>query len=223
MKLKGILFFFAVGCLPLSASITLNVQLGVAYDSLNSAVPDGTLWMLTSSPDANFAGGFGLDQGLSTSGDADSVFSAGQALQVGNILGGDQIFAMGAFNGAASSGVTGIYAAGLSLNLGINGLDQGDGYAFYWFPGSTFTGSGTEVVGNEVGGVNSNTVDPLSGTNPMVIPADGVNTLSQGAADDLVLGGATPAANLTAVVLVPEPSTLLLSALGVLALLRRKR
>ncbi len=221
MKIKTTLAVLGLLTTFATASVNLNLQFGTAYSSFNAPVPDGTLWILATSNDSTFAGGFGLNQALSTSGNADSAFSIGQTLQVGNVIGGDTIFAMGGFNGVTLGAGPGIFNDARVFELGVNSLDAGESFAFYWFPGSVFTGTGTELVGNEVGGVNSNVNDTAAGQGAMVVPADGA-VVSLGAASTDI-GGVVPIANFTAVRLIPEPSTLLLSAFGFVGLLRRKR
>lgn len=199
------------------ASVTLTTGFGVAYTSTGVAVPDGTLWALVVDTDGNstFSGGFGLNSTLTESG-ANSVFTLGQTLAVGTLLGGDAIFAMGGFNGTAVAGMAGLSLDSVTTNYGTNGLAAGKNIAFYWFPGATVA---NPKVGSQVGGFNSNTDAAVLGG--MVLPPDGANVPVGGGTTDL--GGTLPNARLTAVNLIPETSTALLGALGALGLLRRRR
>ena len=200
------------------ASITLDFQAGRAFNSFGTRVLDGTPYALLVSADNVFAGGFGLNQGLGTIGNANTTFSTGQAFTLGSVLGSDTVFGVGVFNGLANSGEQGLYAGALPFNLGSNGLAAGLSYAFYFFPGGTLV-SNTVTIGNQVGGINNNRTE--AGLQPMVIPADGTTITTGAASTDF--GGTLTNAQFTAVNLVPEPSALLLSSLGFLALLRRKR
>jgi len=82
---------------------------------------------------------------------------------------------------------------------GSDGVTQGDAFRLVWFNPS----------GNSAGFISNGS---------FVIPADG-NTADVSA----IFRGADPLRPATGITIVPEPSTLLLSALGALALLRRKR
>lgn len=82
---------------------------------------------------------------------------------------------------------------------GANGVNQGDAFRLVWFDPS----------GSSAGFVHDGS---------FVIPAD-----SSTADFSAVFRGADPIRPATGISIVPEPSTLLLSVVGVLALLRRKR
>jgi MYXO-CTERM domain-containing protein len=102
-------------------------------------------------------------------------------------------------------------------------LATGLKYAFYYFPGATYT-AGVNTIGSQVGGVNSNTNAPDAGLDAMIIPADSA-LVNQGAATIGDWSGLQTNSQFTAVNLttVPEPSAALLGAVGVLGLLRRRR
>lgn len=215
MKLKLIGLIFGLGSLPAMASVTLQTQFGVAYNSLNAQVPVGTLWALVVDTDNNssFAGGFGLDQSMQTIG-ANVTFATGQVLTVGALLGGDTIFAVGGFDGG------GIASDTITFDLGTLGITAGRNFAFYWFPGSQYaSGNSGTITGNQAGGVHTSTAE--GGLAAMQIPADGSNIDIGAATSDA--GGTLPNSRFTAVQLIPEPSTMLLGAFGALGLLRRRR
>lgn len=209
-----------------NAAVTLNTDFGNAYNSSGVAVGTGTLWALVVDHDTNntFAG-FGLDGSLysanvSSPGIANNFFTANQTISLGGVVGGGTVFAMGGFSGNDGSTVNQVIT-----DLGINGLVAGRNFAFYWFAGAAFTGvqSNPQTISNQVGGIQNNTSNVGGGgfTTGMVIPADG-NTVTVGA-NNIARGGSIANNEFLSVTLIPEPSTLLLSALGVLALLRRRR
>lgn len=211
--------------LPLHATVTLNIQFGVARDSLGVAVEDGTLWALIvdTNNDSSFTG-FGLDSRLANTTTADGYFTPNQELSVGGTIGGDTIFAMGAFNGTANAEITGLALSTLALTLGQNGLTAGRNFAFYWFPGATYSGAESpSIVGSQVGGINSSVVDTGASLDALVIPVDGTS-LNPGVGTSEVTGGTVSsdfhAVNLTA---IPEPSSALLAVFGSLLLFRRRR
>lgn len=221
MKMKllaPLLMMLGIGAA--SASVTLSTQFGEATNVSGALVPDGTLWILVvdTNNDSTFAGGFGLNSSLGVGG-ANTTFTAGQSLSIGNVLGGDTIFAMGGFNGNAG-GTPGLTADTLLLNLGENGLAANRNFAFYWFPGATYAGGNSATIGNQVGGIHQG-ADAGASLDAMVIPADG-NTVAPGAATN-EYGGSVADSRFQAVQLIPEPSTALLGAIGALGLLRRRR
>jgi hypothetical protein len=222
MKLKLALLAIVLGvAATASATVTLNTQFGYAYGASGALVPDNALWILVvdTNGDNSFGGAFGLNSSLSESG-ANSLFTSGQSISVGGLLGNDTIFAMGGFSGTAGLGL-GTTADTLILTLGQNGLTAGANYAFFWFTDSQYSGGSTGTVGSEVGGIHGS-ADSAAGLEPMVVPPDSssINTGTATAAD---WDGSKSQAQFTAVRLIPEPSTMLLGAFGALGLLRRRR
>ena len=216
------------------ATVTMNTQFGVATATSAAAVPDGTLWaLIVDNGDNTLPGGLALNSGLNSSVNS-SVVSAfnGVNFTLGTVFGGaggDTVFALGAFNGTGVLGVAGSTSNSVAgLTLGVNGLVAARNFAFYFFPGVTFTTqSATYTANGQVGGMNSTSADAGAGTGPMVIPSEGATTnpgASTFAGGDL--GGSTPDATFRAVAIsaaIPEPSAALLGAIGVLGLLRRRR
>jgi PEP-CTERM motif len=222
----------SVGILILTSSVkatvTFGTQFGTATDTSGNAVSDGTLWaLIVDNGDNSFASTFGLDSSLKSfstidSNKINSVFG-GQSLAIGSMFAGDTVFAVGGFDsqvltipGTSSTTITG-------LDITANGLSANAKFAFFFFPGVTFTTeNATYRLGSQIGGINSNIADVPAGTEAMVIPAEG-NTGLFGANTPGDLGGSYPATSFQAVDLVPEPSSAFLASLGVLGLLRRRR
>ena len=213
-----------------SATITMNYFFGRAFQTDGSSpIQNNALWIMLADTDDNnsFYGGFGLTQSLHEDGDANSVFTAGQSLSVGQVLGGDTIFAMGGFDNDSFSGPGGTAGSLAGMTLGTNGLATGREYAFYFFGDVTYSGSGTgtfgahsQNIGSLVGGFQLNVAE--NGNVAMVIGAD-ISSESHGAFDPGTAPGTLTAGDFTSVALIPEPSALLLTGLGGLMLLRRRR
>lgn len=235
MKLT-IFALLVVFVIPSQATISLNVQFGVATDSSGVSVADGTLWALVAdTDDNNIFTGFGLNSNLSDSAMADTYFNVNQPLAIGQSIDGDVVVAMGAFNGSAEFGVAGVIST-LLADMAYDSSPTGTGvaenrdFAFYWFPAATYTGAGSysiatnyseASIGNQVGGINVATADAGAGTGAMVFPSDGSLTDPIGA-NTSELGGSVANSSFQAV-MIPEPSALALLGLGSLFLLRRKR
>ncbi len=222
MKTKLALLILVTATLPAGATVLLNTQFGAAFTSANTTVADGTLWVLigNTNADASIAG-TAINSTLIAA-TANTLFTAGQSINLGSVIGGDTVFAMGGFNGAAP----GIDASALTLTYGVNGTAANQAFAFFWFPGATFagdpitSGSSAKTIGSQVGGLNTTSADGVFDIG-MTLPADGWIG-SSGAAN--VDGGGTLAdSRFTAVNLIPEPSAALLGAIGALGLLRRRR
>ena len=216
------------------ATITINGQFGQAF-AVNgtTTMPNGTLWALIVDGGDSVLPGMNVNSSLAqtaASGAAgvtliNTTFS-GKSFTLGTLFGTDTVFAMGKIDSLVS-GAAGGAAPALNLTLGVNGLVTGRNYGFYYFPGLTFTTtSATYTVGSSVGGINSALADSGAGTSGMVIPSDGA-TVTQGVSTSAggAFGGSTPDSSFKAVALnaVPEPSAILLGAIGALGLLRRRR
>lgn len=216
-----------------NAALTVNLQIGVAKDMSGVGVADGRLWALVADTNNDgIFGGFNINQTLTSSVAADTHFNVNQNLDIGSLINSDTVVAMGRFTGG------GIGQAGLQISTiagipyNVSGVLSGYRYAFYWFPEATYTGSGNLTVtsyggnqiGGQVGGMNTTTGDGTAGTGGMTFLGDGsTNSPASGlSTSDSIAGGSNPTGYLQAVA-IPEPSTFLLSSLGVLALLRRRR
>lgn len=218
MKAKVILLMFTATVISAPAAVTLNTQFGTAFDSSGVAVANGTLWALVVDVGSNGFTGFGANSSLASQPalTADAFFTAGQSLAVGGNLNGNTIFRMGGFNGAGP----GITDGPVGITYGVNGTAAGLNYAFYWFPGATFTGGSSETIGSQVGGINTTSNDGIFDFG-MVLPPDGA--LASTGAATAEGGGSLADSSFQAVNLIPEPSAALLGAIGALGLLRRRR
>ena len=209
------------------ASNTLSLTAGVCATKTGSAVPDGTLWvlMVDSGGTANALPQLNLDSSITSSGAAFNQSPFWYAsLSVGSVIQGDTVFAMGKVDSTAS-GISGVLLASVVAQYGLNGISSGKNYGLYWFPGVTYTAPGTYQVGwgsGEVGGIQTTTGDTGVGFTGMVFPADTGADLSPGALTT-DQGGSFAPSSFQAVNLIPEPSSMLLGALGALGLLRRRR
>jgi hypothetical protein len=217
MKLTLISALLAVAALPASA-VTINLYSGIFRDSLGAALPDGTLFALVADTNANnnFGGGTTLNSTLTQS-QANSVFSIGQTLSVGSVLGGDTVFFLGALTGVSTDGTPGLLNTVVNFNLDAS--TQGLNYAIYFFPGGTLTG-GVGTIAGQAGGISSTVAEASQGG--LTIPGSNAANVNQGALD-VTNGGSLANSRFTAVNLIPEPSTMLLGAFGALGLLRRRR
>ena len=209
------------------ATISMDMSFGFCRTSAGALVPDGTLWALIvdSSGDSALPQ-LALNSGISASSSSPFWYAN---LSVGGTVGGDTVFAMGGFNGTATDiSLTGWTSASLTgVTLGTNGLVAGKNFGFYWFPGATYTGAGAYQVGNglghQVGGIQTTLIDPNNGADPMVVPTDPA-TIAPGANSiDSQGPGSLPNSQFLATSIIPEPSSMLLGALGALGLLRRRR
>jgi hypothetical protein len=141
---------------------------------------------------------------------ASSDFS-GITLNLGQLIGGARIHALGAITDADDEDYgPGFGVSGVTFAAGEEGL----AYGIYWFPGIT-QGSTLPTSGTfQVGGFFQSTTGSFAptGTFSPPSPLDNIGTAFDSSAFNAITVNA-----------VPEPSTFLLSAFGVLALLRRSR
>jgi hypothetical protein len=210
------------------ATVTLQNFSGYVYNSTSGLVATNTLWVLVVDADNNNSIlGTSLDSTLSSL-TGNSLFTANTtSINIGTNIGGDIVFAMGGFNG--TGGTLGTNFSALSLTLGTNGTAAGLDYAFVWFPGVTYSGgapitsgSNSHVIGTQVGSINRTTADGGTGFNGgMILPADG-NTVTLGASSS-AFGGTVSQAQFSAINLVPEPSSFMLTVLGVFGFILRRR
>ncbi len=228
MKSIVLAFLLLSTCLvTVRATVTVENLFGYAYDSSGNLVADNTLWVLVVDADNNNSIlGTSLNATLNSL-TGNNLFSAGDSINLGTTIGGDTVFAMGGFNGAEGTGTS---FSVLNFALGSNGALAGRNYSFVWFPGVVYSGvspitSGSlaHTIGTQVGAINRSTTDGVSQFNTgMVLPTDG-NTIATGAVTT-DFGGSATQGQFTAINLIPEPSSFLLTSLALFGfVLRRKR
>jgi len=228
LRLAFIATFLSIGSAN-SQTVTLNTAFGIAFEADGSSpVPDGTLWaMIVDDGDDVMPGGLEVNTSLQASQDefsGDSDFG-GKTLDIGTTINGDTVFAMGGFNGLNNFSTQGFNSDAINLTLGVNGVDSGEDFGFYWFPGVNYANGATLVPGigsYEVGGISESTGLDAPTPEAMIIPsppfAGSIGAVTSGAG-----GGSVPDTRFTAIT-IPEPSShfLLLSGIALL-LTRRKR
>ena len=220
--------------LPVHAGVLYELAFGAMRDSEGTALPDSTLVVLiaNTSPAEGLPGGLtGAD--LTASGlDPAAAFDqfAGQSLTVGGTINGDTIIYVGAINSEPNWFPPGmLYEPNLTYNDYPTGVAAGQAFGIYWFPGiSNYAGAPLPTNPFEMGGFHNpalNTNQSDSGMTLQVLDPAGVYKIYQLASDTAAsfeLVSATAPAAFSAV-LVPEPSAVLLAALGGLLALRRRR
>lgn len=212
----------AASIAPLWAAVTISTEFGSLRDASGAVISSTTtLYAIVYDTDNNSSmpGGLGVNESL-TVGDSATAYAAfqGKTLSQGMTIGGDTVVKWGTFNdpdGFASALLT-------SADFTASGITETAGYkyGFYWFPGIS-----TQVIPallSEIGGINEtvayvNTGSPIG----MQVPSDGA-TATTSILDSDLGGNVTDTSRFTAIA-VPEPTTLTLSALATLGLLRRRR
>ena len=210
-------------------TVTLNLAFGALRDASGTAVPDGTTVFIIANSNTSSGALPGGLQDTQSGGGLDSTLAlshfAGADLTVGQTVNLDQIIYVGSVNGIYGPGS--LDWQNVSITTGVSGVNSGTNFGVYWFPGL----SGTSVPssgGFQIGGLfNSQPIDPSNLSDVgMSIPSDGSVSLIAQVDPDIAndIGASTPhtAASFTAIA-VPEASSLALSALGLGALLRRRR
>jgi hypothetical protein len=213
--------------LPCSAAISISIQAGELLNSSSTLVSDTSLWAIIydANGDSMLPGGLELDSSLTT-GDTTAIIAAfaGKSITTGATIGLDKILWAGEVDGPGTSGVSGIGGHDLSgFTFSSLGVAAGGKWAVYWFPGLTAGGNTLPGSSFEVGGIQQTAAGGSGGDIGMVMPAvDNTGFSFAAAFIDTDHGGDIEASRFTAIA-VPEPTTLALSALGLAALLRRRR
>ena len=212
---------------PLYSASTVGFAIGAVRDSSGVVLPDGSSsWAIIVSNTGNLPGGLTDGANSITVAEAASDFE-NVTLTIGN-KGDYTIIQTGTITGSDDLlGTPGIALDTATFDLTAV-VTAGKLWGFYWFPsqpeGGTLSGT------FEVGGFAQSTPNGASGgTFGTVVPADGstetsVNFLESNL-NQSVLGGTDTGLNVSrfTAVAVPETTTLTLSALGLAALLRRRR
>jgi len=158
----------------------------------------------------------------------------GATLSNGQTIAGDKVFYAGTTVNDPVNGT--ISGTAFKIDYDALGINQNDIWGIYWFPGVSAEGAiakpGDPFGTYQTNNLDQATVDAVGATDAMLFPADTGATVRTAYYDSEVLTsfGITPTANspspsdFTAdLTVVPEPSALLLGALGSLMLLRRRR
>ena len=212
---------------PVYATSTVGFAIGAVRDASGTVLPDdSSAWAIIVSNTATLPGGLTDGANTITASEAASDFD-NITLTIGD-KGDYTIIETGTITGSEDLlGSPGVALSTATFNLsGV--VTAGKLWGLYWFPGKSV---GETLNGTyEVGGFAQSTPNVESGgTFGTVVPADGstetlVNFL-ESSLNQGVLGGTDTglsASRFTAVA-VPETTTLTLSALGLAALLRRRR
>ncbi len=213
--------------LPCSAAISISIQAGELLNSSSNMVTETSLWAIIydANGDNMLPGGLELNSSLTT-GDTTTIIAAfaGKQITTGATIGLDKILWAGEVDGLNTSGASGIGGHNLSsFTFASLGVAAGGKWAVYWFPSLTAGSNTLPGSSFEVGGIQQTTVGLSGGDIGMVMPAaDNTGSTYSAAFIDIGNGGDIADSSLTAVA-IPEPSTLVLSALGLAALLRRRR
>lgn len=236
--------FFSVTAVPLFGAVaSVNFAIGELRDASGTVISDGAgSWaiivagQLGNPPSAAVLPG-GLEDfsslGISDGSQILDDF-AFQTLSAGASIGGAYVWAVGSINGTAS-GFQGVPLQTVAFDVynppSEPGFASGTLFGFYWFPSVALSGGEISLGSTfEIGGfANSSANAASNGAGGTVVPESGNVTVqffetnfNQGQ-----LGGGDTGLSVdrfTAVsVAVPEPASLTLSAIGLAALLRRRR
>jgi hypothetical protein len=193
------------------AASSIQLEIGEMRDSSNQVILSGT-WMLvlntnntTGLPGNINPNAVGADPITSSSADTTAAANdfVGLTLNLSSIINGDKIIAIGSIG-------SGDLGAGFADGPVLFGDGQEDiAYAIYWFPGLSVGDTVPSVF--EVGGVFISSTDTFA---PRGMISPPVNVAFESAVFDVTSFTAVP---------IPEPTTLMLSALAALGLLRRRR
>ena len=214
-------FIAALLATPALATVNIQFEFGSLRDSGGTPLASTTLVLLVAdtSGDGFFPSALDLN---------------GATLSNGQTIGGDKVLYSGTTVNTPANGT--ISGTVFKIDYAALGINQGDLWAIYWFPGVSAEGA-VASPGDPYGFYRTSvldqaTVDAVGATDAMVFPADTGATVRTAYYDSQVLGtfGIASTANspdpsdyTASLTVVPEPSTIILGALGGLALLRRRR
>lgn len=230
MKKTAVVFAsFPIITLSGHAAVTLGVQAGTFLNSSSAPVSDSSLWAIVydQNGDGILPGGLTADSNL-TIADASQILAdfANKTIATGGTIGLDRILWAGVVDGVGTSGVESIgghdlNGSGSGFTFASLGVAANGKWAVYWFPGLT-SGNTLSSPTFEVGGLQR-TAPGSGGDIGMVMPS----TDTPGGSFSAYFIDATNSGDIVdsafTAVAVPETTTLTLSALGLAALLRRRR
>lgn len=219
MKPIAIILGIAAASIAPLWAVTINTEFGSLRDASGAVISSTTtLYAIVFDTDNNSSlpGGLGVNESL-TVGDSATAYAAfqGKTLSQGLKIGGDTVIQWGTFDDPEGLGFA--FPVLTTADFADSGITAGTKYGFYWFPGIDTSAIPTTL--SAIGGINE-TVNYYNagslGYIGMQVPnaSDTVTT----AIYDSTLG----TSRFTAIA-VPEPTTLTLSALATLGLLRRRR
>lgn len=226
--MKSIGLKILLSTLLLSGSAHATVSMAFGFGTLTTsesvAIPSGTLWaIITQNSEGNLPGGLQFDSALSVNTDRQAILTdfAGATIAPKELIGGGVVVATGSSVSDPLGDIDSFRQIDYADFAGL-GLNEGDQFGVYWFPGYS-TESNVLPVDSvfEIGGFHQTQASTASGGNAgMQMPPDPSN-VTIAYYDD----GEDPAitSNLFQAVAVPEPSTLLLVSAGVILALRRRR
>lgn len=209
------------------ATVTWDVSIGYLRSSSGDKVPEGTLWaMIYQNAVGELPGGLDLNRSLTiTDAAALSESFAGVTIKQGSTVGGSTILQTGSTDTLSTAN----YSIAGAESPPFPGVAAGGVWGLYWFPGLTAANNLVPADRDfELGGFTQTDLNgKASGNQGTTIPSDGVIVTTYFFDKDTTQEPTDlPASRFTAVSVtapVPEPSTLVLSVLGLAALLRRRR
>jgi len=156
------------------ATVTMQTMFGPLTKPSGTPVENGRLWIMVydENNDGQFPGGLGTDASLTDPGAAYAAF-AGKTLEVGTIIEGDRIFAVGGIDDT-STGVPGLTQNLVAeINIDDLNLQPGRKWAFYWF--ADIVSTSPQIPGRmfSIGGINEISRFSPIGNQGMTIPEEG--------------------------------------------------
>ncbi len=210
-------------CGSAHATVSMALGFGTLTTSDSVAIPSGTLWaIITQNSEGNLPGGLQFDSALSVNADSQAIQNdfAGATIAPQELIGGGIVVATGSSVSDPLGDIDSFIQIDYADFAGL-GLNEGDQFGVYWFPGRT-TESNVLPVDSvfEIGGFHQTQASTVSGGNAgMQMPTDATNvTIAYYDEDDPTIDS-----GLFQSVAIPEPSTLLLVSSGALLALRRRR
>ena len=236
MKTPSKILFCTTACMVIlslgaRAALTIDIIAGRLLNSSGNEVSDSSIWALVVDDDNNntLPGNLSLSSTgklLPDQPTFEAVWEdfSGIEIVADAMINGDRILEVFLVDGFNTSGQTAVTYQTITLSDAQWQAVSGKKWGIFWFPeligSTTLPSSGNFEIGgyydpNVGSGGHSGMVMPtyVDGTNPQVVAAF-IGTDVPGA------GGALGTSNFTA---IPEPSAMLLTLLGSVALLRRRR